>query len=125
VVVENNRILLTPNFDTHEGSVLWVLPGGRVEFGERRNDTAAREFLEETGLHATVVNFFRVTQSIRDDPPWHSITIAFTGEIVGGELRAEDHPVYGLKEPRWFSRDDLVTVAYHLKETIDLAMASL
>jgi hypothetical protein len=43
VVVENNRILLTPNFDTHEGSVLWVLPGGRVEFGERLNDTAARD----------------------------------------------------------------------------------
>jgi len=60
-------------------------------------------------------------EAIRAGPPWHSITIAYTGRLVGGELRVEEHPRYGRKEPRWFSRRDLDRVLYHPKETIDLA----
>jgi len=30
--------------------VQWVIPGGRVELGERLEETALREFQEETGL---------------------------------------------------------------------------
>jgi 8-oxo-dGTP diphosphatase len=122
VLVEAGRILLVPNFDTDRGPLLWVLPGGGVEFGEPLEETAAREVYEETGLHISVGAVFRVSEAIRANPPWHSITIAYTGRVIGGDLKAEEHPLYWRKEPRWFSRQDLDHAAYHPQETIDLAL---
>ncbi len=122
VLVKDRQVLLVPNFDTDRGPLLWVLPGGRVEFGEPLEATAAREVYEETGLRIAVGAVFRVSEAIRTDPSWHSITIAYTGRVVGGELRAEEHPRYGRKEPCWFSRHDLDRVLYHSKETIDLVL---
>ena len=47
---ETGEILLTRRADNGQ----WCLPGGHMDFGETLAETAARETLEETGLHVKV-----------------------------------------------------------------------
>lgn len=47
------QLLLVYRSDTH----LWGLPAGSKELNESLEETAAREVLEETGVHATSLTF--------------------------------------------------------------------
>lgn len=122
-VVEDDRLLLVPHYGTDAGLIQWVVPGGRIEFGESLHEAAVREFYEETGLHARVTGLLHVSEVILPDRPYHSITIAFSGRVMGGELRSEaDHP-YGEKVPRWWSAAEVRTVKYHPEATVEKALS--
>ena len=73
---------------------------------ESLEDAAKREFEEETGFHAKLTSPPTVIQCIDPDEPYHSLTFAYSGEIVGGELRPEPSR-WGPKLPKWFSREEL------------------
>jgi ADP-ribose pyrophosphatase YjhB (NUDIX family) len=121
-VVENDEILLVPHYKTDAGDVQWVVPGGKVEFCESLQEAASREFLEETGLAAQVVDLLHVSEVILPERPYHSVTISFLGIVKGGMLRAEaDHP-YGTKVPRWFSATEVKAVKYHPERTVEKAL---
>ena len=122
VVVEQGRILLVPHFQTDVGPVQWKVPGGKVEFGESLKAAVVREFYEETGLKAEVTGLQDVSEEISPERPYHSVTIAFTGRVIGGDLRPEaDHP-YGVKMPRWFSAAEVSRVKYHPEQTVARAL---
>jgi 8-oxo-dGTP diphosphatase len=118
-VVQDERIVLVPSYDTDAGPVQWCIPGGRLRFGECLEAAAVREFEEETGFGAEVGGLLDVSEVILPERPYHSITITFSGRLLGGEERPEpDHPT-GRKVPRWFSTQELASAAYHPKGTID------
>ena len=120
--IEDDRLLLVPHFDTDAGAVQWIVPGGRVEFGELLHHAAVREFAEETGLRARVTGLLDVSEVILTERPYHSITISFSGRVTGGMLRAEaDHP-HGEKTPRWFSAAEVETIAYHPPKIVEKAL---
>ena len=56
VVIFRGKILLLYKSykNKYEG---WVLPKGTVEAGEEYKDTATREVLEETGVHASIIKY--------------------------------------------------------------------
>jgi 8-oxo-dGTP diphosphatase len=121
-VVASDKLLLVPHYRTDAGAVQWVVPGGKVEFGESLQEAAVREFFEETGLQAEVTGLLHVSEVIIPDRPYHSITISFSGRVTGGELRAEaDHP-FGEKVPRRWSAEEVKTVKYHPEPTVEKAL---
>jgi ADP-ribose pyrophosphatase YjhB (NUDIX family) len=109
-VVHDDKILLVPHYNTDVGPVQWVIPGGRVAFGESLQEAALREFREETGLQARITGLLDVSEVILPEKSWHSITITFFGSVVGGELAPEADHRYGTKVPRWFSPAELEAV---------------
>jgi 8-oxo-dGTP diphosphatase len=116
VIIENDKILLVPQYYSDEPTK-WVLPGGRVEFGETLKDAAVRETYEETGLLIECLERLEVYEVIELD--WHSVAVIFSGRIIGGAIKAEVHPTYGKKEPQWFTLDELQSIRYHPQSVID------
>jgi len=118
-VARDGKILLVPHFNTDAGPVQWVIPGGRVEFGESLRETAAREFVEETGLQAQITGLLDVSEVVLPQRPWHSITVTFSGTVAGGELAPEANHRFGEKMPRWFSAKEIGKIAYHPKQVVE------
>ncbi len=121
-VVENGQILLVPHYDTDAGPVQWGIPGGQLQYGESLQEAARREFEEETGLRADIVRVLDVSEVILPNRPYHSITIAFSGRVRGGQEGPEPNHPYGAKSPRWFSMQELTAVRYHPEGTVARAL---
>lgn len=54
VVFKDNKVLLVHHNLGHYG-----IPKGHVEFGETDEETALREFFEETGISASIIDGFK------------------------------------------------------------------
>jgi 8-oxo-dGTP diphosphatase len=73
----------------------WALPGGFVETGERVEDAAVREALEETGLSVRLCGLLGVYSDPGRDPRLHTISTVFIARaddpeaINGGDDAAE------------------------------------
>ena len=67
---------------------LWWLPGGAHQAGERLEETAAREFEEETGMKVTVGRFL-VAHLSRERP---FVALFFRGSVVEGKLSHDVDP---------------------------------
>jgi ADP-ribose pyrophosphatase YjhB (NUDIX family) len=121
-VVQGDRILLLPHYHTDAGPVQWCIPGGRLRFGESLRQAAEREFEEETGLRAQVGALLDVSEVVLQDEPYHSITIAFSGTVLGGEERPEPDHRYGEKMPRWVHAHELRALVCHPEQTVEKAL---
>lgn len=109
VLVEDGSILLVKR--GHDpGKGLWAVPGGKVRPGERLQDAARREVLEETGLVVDLAQVVWVGEHI--DPGYHIVLIDFAGTVRGGDLAAADDA----DEVRWVPLAD--TGKYPLTETM-------
>jgi ADP-ribose pyrophosphatase YjhB (NUDIX family) len=119
-VVQEKKILLVPHYHTDVGPLQWVIPGGAVEFGEKLQTAAIREFRGETGLQAECDEMLDIYENVQPDRPWHSITIAFLGKVIGGKITPEITD-YGEKIPQWFSLEELSSLKYHPPQIVEKA----
>jgi 8-oxo-dGTP diphosphatase len=122
VVVEDDKILLAPHYQTDARPVQWTVTGGMVEFGESIKEAARREFYEETGYNARIAGLLGISEVILPEKSYHSVTIAFTGRITGGDLKPEAEHPYGEKIPRWMSAADLAGRKYHPEAIVEKAL---
>ncbi|MCB9458236.1 MAG: NUDIX hydrolase [Anaerolineaceae bacterium] len=93
------EILLTKradNMPTFPGA--WVLPGGRVDEYERREQAVIREVKEETGVDF-YPTFFGVYDEIFEERQIHAVVTVYEGPC-DGEMVADE---YEVSEIGWFS----------------------
>jgi 8-oxo-dGTP diphosphatase len=72
IVIKDKKILVGKRRSAH-GEGTWSPPGGHLEFGETWENCARRETREETGIEIKDVEFFAVTNDIKEET--HYVTI--------------------------------------------------
>lgn len=70
----------------HKG--MWSIPGGKVKFGERLEETGLRELSEETGVTAEIAGLIDVFEAIDEDS--HYVMVDFAARWTSGEPAAGD-----------------------------------
>lgn len=68
----------------------WALPGGFVDYGEKLEDAARREALEETGLQVDGLRLLGCYSDPRRDPRKHTITAVYIAGSAAGTPAAGD-----------------------------------
>ncbi len=91
VVIEDRKILLVKHRKGNRQ--YWVLPGGRLEYGETFIDCAVRELKEETGLIIEAEKFIFLSEAIAPNRSRHIVNIYLKAKVVGGTLQLGDEPV--------------------------------
>ena len=106
VVYHEGRILLVRRANPPDAG-FWGFPGGKIELGERIEDAAVRELLEETGVRARAVRVFTAVDAFDRDASGrlrrHFVLVAVLCEWNSGTPVAGDDAL----EARWFRLDDL------------------
>lgn len=90
IVNDKKEILLVQHRKSNR--YYWVLPGGRIEYGENFASCAVRELKEETNLDIKFKDVVFLSEAIAPDKSRHIINIYATAEVIGGDLKvgAED-----------------------------------
>lgn len=91
IVNEKQEILLVQHKKANRQ--YWVLPGGRIEYGEDFATCAVRELKEETNLDIKFGKVVFLSEAIAPDRSRHIINIYATGEVLGGELKVGDEEI--------------------------------
>lgn len=104
-VVQGDELLLVKRRND-PGRGKWALPAGFVEADEDPARAAERETVEETGIAIEAVRLLDVLHRPDADGA-ADIVIAYAGQVVGGQLAADDDA----EDAAWFARDALPEIA--------------
>lgn len=80
----DDRILVLEGYDPTREQTFYRPLGGGIEFGERSQDTAAREIREELGLDVLDLEFLGTLESVFtfDGLPGHEIALVYEGAFL-------------------------------------------
>lgn len=98
------RLLLIQRLRQPEAGA-WGLPGGKIDFGERAEDTARREILEELGIEIEITGLACIAETIDAGDGRHWVAPVYSARIVSGApevMEPEKHGGWG-----WFALDAL------------------
>jgi 8-oxo-dGTP diphosphatase len=100
IIIEvGNRIVLIRRKHPPPG---WAIPGGFIDAGEKAQEAAVREALEETGMRVTLTGLLGVYSDPARDPRRHTISTVYIGKAEGTPSGCDD-----AAEARLFSERDL------------------
>ncbi|MFA6094603.1 MAG: NUDIX domain-containing protein [Candidatus Paceibacterota bacterium] len=110
MLLKDNKILLGRRHVDPEkadselrGEGTWIMPGGKLEFGESFEDGGRREVLEETGIVANNIRVLCVGNDKNEHA--HFVTIGLIADVFNGDPKVMEPDE--IVEWRWFDIDDL------------------
>lgn len=111
-VIERDGALLLIRHEKPGREPYWVLPGGRLEPGEKIPECAEREVSEETGLVGRFAGVLYVSEFLREDR--HTVDVTVRVEVapdaepeLGGDPEVAPGAEPTLRELRWVGAGDL------------------
>jgi len=116
MIVENDRgeILLIERKNPPYG---WALPGGFVDYGEKVENAAVRELLEETGISVSTnkINLLGVYSDPSRDPRGHTASVVYYVKANAQAEAADD-----AKEAAFFEKSNIPeNIAFDHKKILD------
>jgi 8-oxo-dGTP diphosphatase len=114
-VVARDGALLLVRHQKPDRDPYWVLPGGRLEPGERIPECSEREILEETGLPARFSGVLYVSEFLGEGRHTVDITVRMTPEgdedaVLGSDPEVAPGSEPTLRELRWVGLDELRSI---------------
>jgi 8-oxo-dGTP diphosphatase len=111
-VVAREGSLLLVRHQKPDRDPYWVLPGGRLEPGEKIPQCARREILEETGLPARFSGVLYVSEFLREGRHTIDLTVRMVPEedaeaMLGSDPEDAPGSEPTLRELRWVGMDEL------------------
>jgi len=105
VLVRNNGKYLLVREILESGIDKWIVPGGKVEFGESLEDAARRELQEETGLNINNLEFMCFKEALFPDYNYH--TVIFFYSATSNKVKLENDIEGKVIEANWFSKKEI------------------
>ena len=96
----------------------WIIPGGKVEFGETIEEAVRREIKEETNLDVEISRFLCFKEAVHTKYNYHTVIFFFLAKPMNEKITTDS----AIKEWRFFSveealkLDNLVDSARNLLE---------
>jgi len=110
VLIEEHKVLLIQLHSPVTNELIWIPPGGKVEFGETLEEALKREFKEETGLQVSICELLHVNELIENGV--HAIEFYHSVERVSGKLNMGWDPELSendqlIRDLRYFNKNEL------------------
>ncbi len=96
LLVREQSLLMVQLMSPVAYRLIWMPPGGGVQFGEPLADTLQREMAEETGLRVSAGPLWYLHEVIRGDV--HAVEFYFLCDAIGGTLRTGQDPEYSVSD---------------------------
>jgi 8-oxo-dGTP diphosphatase len=106
VIFRGDRVLMIQR-GNEPGKGNWAIPGGHLEWGERAEDAAVREVLEETGVTCRIRGFVAHVDGtgpvVDGEISYHYVLLDFWGEWESGDVVAADDALQAC----WLTPDEI------------------
>jgi len=118
VLIENNKILLSKQWDGYD------FPGGGIEIYETIEEALKREFLEETGIEIEMIkpiacetSFFHPAHSKKyNNQYWNCPLMYFSVKKIGGNIlnyQLSNEELNYADKPEWISLDQIHKIKFY------------
>ena len=105
ILVKNKNKYLLVKENLEDDKSWWIIPGGKVEFGEKIEAAAKRELEEETGIKAKKLKYLCYNESIFPEYNYHSVIFFFSANTSKIKLGKDSEGK--VIEARWFTKKEL------------------
>lgn len=111
IILHNDKVLIIKQF--HKGQSYWDLPGGKMEYGEKPEETVVREVKEETGLDVAVGRLLGVWQFYSIVNDYQVVCITFQCTALTTDINLAHNPAdEEITEHAYATKEDLLAWRY-------------
>jgi len=104
VLAKNKNKYLLVKEKIEGGKFWWLIPGGKVEFGESIEDAARREIAEETGIKPKKLKFLCFKEALFPEFNYHTVIFFFMAQTSKTKLGKD---IEGkVLEASWFTKKE-------------------
>lgn len=109
LIEKDGKVLLVK--EILESGEHWIVPGGKVEFGESLADAVKREIKEETNLDVEVLRLFDFKEHVNLKYDYHTVIFFFLAKPLNESIKLPKE----ILDAKFFAKDDLKNL--HLVDT--------